>query len=63
MRIVHVVGRNGVAHEVPMTAEQAAFFLRLADFKAATDPGITFQEVVADWREKQLSCSRHESRR
>ncbi len=42
---------------------QAAFFLRLADFKAAIDPGITFQEVVADWREKQLSCSRHESRR
>lgn len=55
-RIVRVVGRNGVAYEVPMTAKQAAFFLRLAEFKAKTDPGITFHEVVADWREKQLPC-------
>ncbi|HET8851358.1 MAG TPA: hypothetical protein VFN02_02445 [Ktedonobacteraceae bacterium] len=52
-RIVHIVGRNGVTYAVPMTAEQAAFFLRLAEFKAKTDPGITFHEVVADWREKQ----------
>jgi hypothetical protein len=53
-RIVYIVGRNGVAYAVPMTAEQAAFFLRLAEFKAKTDPEITFHEVVADWREKQL---------
>ena len=53
MRTVHVVGRNGVAYEVSMTAEQAAFFLRLAEFKAATDPGITFHDVVADWQQKQ----------
>ena len=54
-RIVLVVGRNGVTYKVPMTAEQAAFFLRLAELKAKTDPGITFDEVVADWREKQKS--------
>jgi hypothetical protein len=53
-RIVRVVGRNGVTYEVPMTAEQAAFFLQLAELKAKADPGITFDEVVADWREKQL---------
>jgi hypothetical protein len=53
MRIVHVVGRNGVAYEVPMTAEQAAFFLRLTEFKAAANPGITFHDVVADWQQKQ----------
>ncbi len=54
-RIVRVVGRNGVTYEVPMTAEQAAFFLRLVELKAKTDPGITFDEVVANWREKQKS--------
>jgi hypothetical protein len=54
-RIVRVVGRNGMTYEIPMTAEQAAFFLRLAELKAKTDPGITFDEVVADWREKQKS--------
>jgi hypothetical protein len=54
-RIVRVVGRNNVTYEVPMTAEQAAFFLRLAELKAKTDPGITFDEVVANWREKQKS--------
>lgn len=54
-RIVRVVGRNGVTYEVPLTAKQADFFLRLAEFKAKTDPRITFNEVVADWREKQLS--------
>jgi len=54
-RIVHVVGRNGVTYEVPLTAKQAAFFLRLAEFKAKTDPRITFHEVVAEWREKHGS--------
>ena len=54
-RIVRVVGRNGMTYEIPMTAEQAAFFLRLAELKAKTDPGITFDEVVANWREKQKS--------
>jgi hypothetical protein len=54
-RIIHVVGRNGAKHLVPLTAKQAAFFLRLAEFKAKTDPRITFHEVVADWREKRGS--------
>ncbi len=54
-RIVHVVGRNGVTYEVPLTAKQAAFFLQLAEFKAKTDPRITFHEVIADWREKRGS--------
>lgn len=53
-RIVHVVARNGRAYDVPMTAEQAAFYLRLAEFKAATDPAITFNELVAEKREKEL---------
>lgn len=48
-RIVRVVGQNGIVYEVQMKAEQAAFFLRLAEFKAKTDPGITFHKVVADW--------------
>jgi hypothetical protein len=55
-RIVHVVARNGVAYRVPMTAEQAAFFLRLTEFKARTNPGITFHDVVADWRQKLSPC-------
>ncbi len=53
-RIVHVVARNGRTYDVPMTAEQAAFYLRLAEFKAATDPAITFNELVAEKREKEL---------
>ena len=53
-RIVHVVARNGRAYDVPMTAEQAAFYLRLAEFKAATDPAITFNELVAEKREQEL---------
>lgn len=54
MRIVHVVVRNGRAYDVPMTAEQAAFYLRLAEFKAMTDPAITFNELVAEKREQEL---------
>jgi len=53
MRIVRVVGRNGVAYEVPMTAEQAAFFVLLAEFKAVAEPGITVGDVVDDWQQKQ----------
>ena len=54
-RIVRVVGRNGVPYEVPMTAEQAAFFVRMAELKAQTDPGITFHEVVANWADTNES--------
>jgi hypothetical protein len=56
-RIVRVVGHNGVVYELPMTEEQAAFFLRMAEFKVQADPRITFHdrfvEVIAKWKEKQ----------
>ena len=57
-RIVHVVGRNGKEYNVPMTAEQAAFYLRLAEFKAINDPAINFSVLVAEQREKELQRSR-----
>jgi hypothetical protein len=53
-RIVHVIGRNGKEYNVPMTAEQAAFYLRLAEFKAIKDPSINFSVLVAEQREKEL---------
>jgi hypothetical protein len=53
-RIVHVVGRNGKEYNVPMTAEQAAFYLRLAEFKAIKDSTINFSVLVAEQREKEL---------
>ena len=57
-RIVHVVGRNGKEYNVPMTAEQAAFYLRLAEYKAIKDPSINFNVVVAEQREKELQRTR-----
>ena len=57
-RIVHVVGRNGKEYNVPMTAEQAAFYLRLAEFKAIQDPSINFSVLVAEQTEKELQRSR-----
>jgi len=53
-RNVSVVGRNGRIYTVPMTAEQAAFYLRLAELRAAADPTITFSTVVAETREKRI---------
>ncbi|HLX58689.1 MAG TPA: hypothetical protein VKR83_16845 [Ktedonobacteraceae bacterium] len=53
-RIVHVVGRSGRAYDVPLTAEQAAFYLRLAEFRAASDPTITFADLLAEKREQEL---------
>jgi hypothetical protein len=53
-RIVHVIGRNGKEYSVPMTAEQAAFYLRLAEFKAIKDPSINFNTLVAEQQEKEL---------
>lgn len=52
-RMVSVVGRNGRTHTVPMTAEQTAFYLRLAELRAVTDPKVTFSTVVAETREKK----------
>lgn len=53
-RIVHVVGRNGVEYDMPMTAEQVAFFLRLAQLKSPDDIAKTFSELVA------LKCDQEE---
>ncbi|GAC1307296.1 MAG: hypothetical protein NVSMB27_45390 [Ktedonobacteraceae bacterium] len=53
-RIVHIVGRNGTTYEVPMTAEQAAFYHRLAEFRATADPKITFGDVVVEKKEREL---------
>jgi hypothetical protein len=53
-RIVHVTGRNGKEYNVPMTAEEAAFYLRLAEYKAIEDPSINFSVLVAEQREKEL---------
>jgi len=53
-RIVHVVAHNGVEYDVPMTAEQAAFFLKLAEYKSATEQEITFCELVANKVEEEL---------
>ena len=53
-RIVHVIGRNGKEYNVPLTAEQAAFYLRLAAFKALKDPAINFSVLVAEQRENEL---------
>lgn len=54
-RIVQVVNRQGVTCEKLMTAQQAAFLLRMAELKAQTDPDITFQDMVVNWREKPFS--------
>lgn len=47
-RIVQVVRRNGQIHQIPMTAQQADFYYRLAELKAVTNPSITFHDVVLD---------------
>lgn len=55
-RIVRVVEQNGVEYEVPMTAEQAAFFLLLAELKAPDDIMKTFRELIVS-REDMISES------
>ena len=52
-RIVHVVASNGRAYDVPLTAEQAAFYLRLAEFKALADTSVTFGDLLAEQRENE----------
>ncbi len=47
-RIVRVVEQDGTAHEVPMTAEQAAFYLRLAEMKAQFGKDVNFCDLVAE---------------
>ena len=53
-RIVQVVGRDGKSYHMPMTAAQAAFYLRLAEFKAATEPSVTFNDLVLAKKEQEL---------
>ena len=53
-RNVCVVASNGRAYDVPLTAEQAAFYLRMAEYKAATNPSITFADLLAAKREKEM---------
>ncbi len=51
-RIVHVVERNGQIHRIPMTAQQADFYHRLAELKAVTNPSITFHDIVIEQKAK-----------
>jgi hypothetical protein len=53
IRLVRVVARDGVIHDVPMRAEEADFFMKLTELKARTDPSITFHDVVTSWLEKR----------
>jgi hypothetical protein len=53
-RIVRVVARNGRAYDVPLTAEQANFYLRMAEYKAVANPSITFGDLLVETREKEL---------
>lgn len=52
-RTVTVTSRTGRVYEVPMTAEQANFFLRLAEFRAAANPSVTFSDVVLEKKAKE----------
>ena len=61
-RIVRVVASNGRSYDMPLTAEQANFYLRMAEFKALADPAITFGDLLADKREKELQRKRRQSR-
>lgn len=54
-RIVQVVGRDGYPYSIAMTAEQADFFLKLAEYRARRDPTITFRDVVIEWLEQRLA--------
>jgi len=53
-RIVRVVASNGRAYDVPLTAEQAAFYLRMAEHRALANPAVTFGDLLAETREKEL---------
>ncbi|HVB75087.1 MAG TPA: hypothetical protein VNE38_16175 [Ktedonobacteraceae bacterium] len=53
-RIVHVIARDGKTLQVPLTAQQAAFYMRLAQFKSTSNPVVTFGDLLAEKREKEL---------
>ena len=51
-RIVQLAERNGRMHQIPMTARQADFYLRLTELKAGADPTVTFHDVVIEHKAK-----------
>ena len=61
-RIVRVEASNGRAYEVPLTAEQAAFYLRLAEYKAVADPSVTLGDLLAAKSEKEMQGKRRQGR-
>ena len=60
-RNVRVVASNGKAYDVPLTAEQAAYYLRMAEYKALADSSITFGDLLAAKREKEIQHKRRQS--
>jgi hypothetical protein len=60
-RIVHVVASNGRAYDVPLTAQQADFYMRMAEYKALADPSITFGDLLVAKREKEAQHKRRQS--
>ncbi len=61
-RIVHVVASNGRAYDVPLTAQQAAFYMRMAEYKAVADPSITFGDLLAAKKEREAQRKRRQNR-
>ncbi len=59
-RNVRVVASNGRSYDVPLTAEQAAFYLRMAEYKAVTNPSITFGDLLAAKREQEVQRERRQ---
>lgn len=60
-RTVCGVASNGRAYEVPLTAEQAAFYLRMAEYRALADPSITFGDLLAAKKEREMQSKRRQS--
>jgi len=60
-RNVRVVASNGRAYDVPLTAEQAAYYLRMAEYRAVADPSVTFGDLLAAKREKEMRSKRRQS--
>ena len=57
-RIVHVVASDGRTYDVPLTAQQADFYMRLAEYKALADPSITIGDLLVAKREKEAQRNR-----
>jgi hypothetical protein len=60
-RNVRVVASNGRSYDVPLTAEQAAFYLRMAEYRAVAEPSITFGDLLAAKSEKERRRERRQS--